>query len=260
MWKVSRCSLSAGLPTSWIISQALLAGVDEIGLETVDRLERDDPAALPGMSRTVPGDSSRPSAIAAASPSAARLRRDQQWNRPRRTSSGSRFHHQVNDALHELNAGALLLRRAAQILVRPETGRHRAADETVLGEFAFTSTGSMCVRSSTEISTVSNPHALNCGNHRVLRFVNGQLNRKVLMPKRSEFRFEVESVLERRDQRAPSFHEIGDDCVRQAQAFADCDVRAVVQQHHAHAEHVAGAGGVEVLLKGRGWLDDEFAV
>src|ERR1017187_2112296 len=47
---------------------------------------------------------------------------------------------------------------------------------------AFTKAGSMSAGFSTAISTPSKPHALNCRNSRVLRLVNGEAKRKVLMP------------------------------------------------------------------------------
>src|SRR5580704_1784112 len=46
----------------------------------------------------------------------------------------------------------------------------------------LTNFGSMCEGSSIGISTDSKPHRLNCGKSFVLALVNGDVNRKVLMP------------------------------------------------------------------------------
>src|SRR5688500_9838476 len=51
-----------------------------------------------------------------------------------------------------------------------------------LSSSRFTWAGSMCDGSSMGISTDSNPHFLNCGKSFVESFVNGDVNRKVLMP------------------------------------------------------------------------------
>src|SRR5687767_8455123 len=51
-----------------------------------------------------------------------------------------------------------------------------------LSSSRFTCAGSMCDGSSMGISTDSNPHFLNCGKSFVESFVNGDVNRKVLMP------------------------------------------------------------------------------
>src|SRR5258706_9655993 len=51
-----------------------------------------------------------------------------------------------------------------------------------LSNSAFTCAGSMCEGSSTGISTVSNPHFLNCGNSFVLSLVKGEVNKNVLIP------------------------------------------------------------------------------
>src|SRR5260221_288340 len=51
-----------------------------------------------------------------------------------------------------------------------------------LSSSVLTWAGSMCDGSSTGISMVSNPHFLKVGNNFVLVFVNGEVNKKVLMP------------------------------------------------------------------------------
>src|SRR5688572_19554869 len=51
-----------------------------------------------------------------------------------------------------------------------------------LSSSRFTCAGSMCDGSSIGISTDSNPHFLNWGKSLVESFVNGDVNRKVLMP------------------------------------------------------------------------------
>ena len=50
-------------------------------------------------------------------------------------------HHQIDDALHELHPRALLPRRAAQILVRPEAWRDRSAHQPVLRELRVEAIG-----------------------------------------------------------------------------------------------------------------------
>src|SRR4051812_26530951 len=52
----------------------------------------------------------------------------------------------------------------------------------LLSSSAFTCAGSMWLGSSTGISTVSNPHFLNCGKSLVDSLVNGDVNKKVLIP------------------------------------------------------------------------------
>src|SRR4051794_2537223 len=51
-----------------------------------------------------------------------------------------------------------------------------------LSNSAFTCAGSMWLGSSTGISTVSKPHFLNCGKSLVESLVNGEVNKKVLIP------------------------------------------------------------------------------
>ena len=51
-----------------------------------------------------------------------------------------------------------------------------------LSSCAFTFAGSIWNGSSMAISTLSNHHCLNLGKSRVLRVVNGDVNRKLLMP------------------------------------------------------------------------------
>src|SRR5688572_28610102 len=56
-----------------------------------------------------------------------------------------------------------------------------------LSAAAFTFAGSMCDGSSTGISTVSKPHFLNLGKCLVLSVMNGDVNKKVLMPSLIKF-------------------------------------------------------------------------
>src|SRR3954465_11067700 len=51
-----------------------------------------------------------------------------------------------------------------------------------LSNSAFTCAGSIWLGSSTGISTVSKPHFLNCGKSLVESLVNGEVNKKVLIP------------------------------------------------------------------------------
>ena len=53
-----------------------------------------------------------------------------------------------------------------------------------LSAAAFTLTGSMCSGASTGSSNVSKPHFLNLGNSFTDSVVNGEVNKKVLIPNR----------------------------------------------------------------------------
>src|SRR5262245_8969745 len=63
-------------------------------------------------------------------------------------------------------------------------------------------------------------------------------------------------VHQRWDECPFTFDELSDDRVGQPQTFRDIHPRALVEQHHANTEHIAGASCVHVGIHMHGWLYD----
>src|SRR5437773_8347491 len=110
----------------------------------------------------------------------------------------------------------------------------------------------MCAGFSMAISTESNPHRRKRGNRRALVLVNGAANRKVLMPKRM-----ANSICQYRDKLALAFDELSDDLVGQPETFRNRGFLVPVEEHHADAQDIAGAGRVYLASGFGGRLNDE---
>jgi len=117
--------------------EALVAGVDEIGLETVEWLKADLAAMLlrvfgEGLEMADDGAPLLLVFIGRDGVGAAHSGIDG-------ADQGGAIErdHLVNEAAHVIEAGLLGLGRAAQIAVRPHAGAHGTADEAVLVQLAF---------------------------------------------------------------------------------------------------------------------------
>ena len=62
------------------------------------------------------------------------------------------------------------------------------------------------------------------------------------------------------DQLTPSFHKLANDSVREAKLLLDRQVQPVMKQHHADAQHVAGASRMDWVVDETGRRGDPLAI